>query len=164
MTKKERNDSEQEQATMAEALAILEAIRKSLVWTYPQPEKGLPAGHIIPSDSGLVGRLTKFVDKLIPMPASEMEKVPFDAGDIGEGRWLDAHKKLNSGEIIEITQKFFDYFLGVLPPVGMGRWVRLQNGREIRSAFEFAEGAERITAYWIEDSRFYAAQTNQVNY
>ena len=164
MTKKERNDSEQEQATMAEALAILEAIRKSLVWTYPQPEKGLPAGHIIPSDSGLVGRLTKFVDKLIPMPASEMEKVPYDAADIGEGRWLEAHKKLDNGETIEITQKFFDYFLGALPPVHMGRWVRLQNGRAVRAEFGFAEGTEQIRAFWSEGPRFYAAQTNQVNY
>lgn len=167
MTKKERNDSEQEQADVTEAIDILRAIRKSLIWTYgggTSESKSSPAGHIIPSETGAVGRLCKLLDRLEEAKAPEAAAVPYGEGDIGAGRWPEAHKKLDSGETIEITQKFFNYFHEVLPPVGMGRWVRLRNGREIRSAFEFAEGAERITAYWIEDSRFYAAQTNQVNY
>ena len=173
MTKKERNDSEQEQADAAEAIDILRAIRKSMRWTYGTNEteaeqanmqQTIPAGHIIPSDTGAVGRLCKLLDRLEEAKAPEAAAVPYGAGDIGEGRWPEANRKLDSGEIIEITKEFFDYYLGALPPVHMGRWVRLQNGRAVRAEFGFAEGAEQIRAFWSEGPKFYAAQTNQVNY
>lgn len=167
MTKKERNDSEQEQADVTEAIDILRAIRKSLIWTYgggTSESKPSPAGHIIPSETGAVGRLCKLLDRLEEAKAPEAAAVPYGEGDIGEGRWPEANRKLDSGEIIEITKEFFDYYLGALPPVHMGRWVRLQNGRAVRAEFGFAEGAEQIRAFWSEGPKFYAAQTNQVNY
>ncbi|MCX6993068.1 MAG: hypothetical protein NT011_08000 [Kiritimatiellaeota bacterium] len=52
MTKKELNDSEQEQADAAEALAILRAIRKSMRWTYGTNETEAEQANIAADDPG----------------------------------------------------------------------------------------------------------------
>lgn len=56
---------------------------------------------------------------------------------------------LESDHTLEITQGTFDYFLNVLPPVYMGRSIVL-DGHSRHVAFGFAEGCERITAFWVE--------------
>jgi len=77
--------------------------------------------------------------------------------------WNEAIEKLKGTEPIEIAKEFFDYFLGVLPPVGWGRKVTLANGRKVQTAFEFAEGAEYIRAFWTCDKRYFACRTNKIN-
>ncbi|MDD5678379.1 MAG: hypothetical protein PHW60_10380 [Kiritimatiellae bacterium] len=52
--------------------------------------------------------------------------------------WKEAIEKLDGTEPIEITKDFFDYFLGVLPPVGWSCLVALANGREVKANFLFA--------------------------
>lgn len=67
------------------------------------------------------------------------------------------------GEIVEIDGEMFDYWLGVLPPVGFngkqngesmqmtggmgGIWTR-KDGTPQRFSFAFAEGKEMITVFW----------------
>lgn len=64
-------------------------------------------------------------------------------------RFADFIAARERGERCEIDQAIFDYFLDVLPPVFMDRWVTLNDGStRVRAAFGFAEGAERVTAFW----------------
>jgi hypothetical protein len=71
------------------------------------------------------------------------------------------------GELCEVNAEMYDYFLEVLPPVHMGRTVTLCNGKRQFADFEFAEGAERITAFWEQHPEpgvaiFYAQHTNEI--
>ena len=75
---------------------------------------------------------------------------------------------LDRGECCLIDEELFDYFLGVLPPVSMGRTVTLANGREQYSVFEFAEGLEITRAFWREKrddgtNNHFAQNTNRMN-
>lgn len=54
------------------------------------------------------------------------------------------------GELCVIDEEMYMYWLEVLPPVFMFRDVELINGRKVRAGFGFAEGAERVTAFWEE--------------
>jgi len=63
---------------------------------------------------------------------------------------------------VRITEEVFDYFLGVLPPVSMGKTIKL-NGRIQKTSFEFAEGWEKTTAFWQVGEKFYAQKTNRTN-
>jgi len=66
------------------------------------------------------------------------------------------------GQPVQITEEVFDYFLGVLPPVSMGKTIKL-NGKMQYTSFEFAEGWEYTTAFWEINNKFYAQQTNRLN-
>ncbi len=83
----------------------------------------------------------------------------------------------DTGMISEIDAEMFDYWLGVLPPVGAnkeqncesmlmigigGQWVR-KDGSLQRFSFAFAEGMEPITIFWQEDGRYFAQRTNIIN-
>jgi len=69
------------------------------------------------------------------------------------------------GKLIDgcTAEEMFDYFLGVLPPQFMGREVELVDGSKQRAAFGFAEGAERITAFWAEGGNFFAQHTKLIS-
>lgn len=73
---------------------------------------------------------------------------------------------LDSDETLEITEGTFDYFLNVLPPVYMRRSIVL-DGRARNVAFGFAEGCERITAFWAEKRdnlvHYLCKRTHQMN-
>ncbi len=45
--------------------------------------------------------------------------------------WSETINAMHSGEIIEIGEDVFDYFLEVLPPVYMKRNIALPGGRKI---------------------------------
>ena len=62
--------------------------------------------------------------------------------------WQDFLDTWHKGEKVEIHESIFDYFLGVLPPVFMWRQVELIDGTRIYASFGFAEGSERVTAFW----------------
>ena len=68
---------------------------------------------------------------------------------------------------IEITQKDFDYYLGVLPPVSFNKTYMLPDDtgkmRPVETQFGFAEGFEEITAFWMEGDRFYCQKTGRMN-
>lgn len=70
----------------------------------------------------------------------------------GMNPWALTIEAMYSGEVIEISEDVFSYFLGVLPPVYMGR-VMVIGGERRRVAFGFAEGYEPITAFWTEGTR-----------
>jgi len=63
----------------------------------------------------------------------------------------------------ETDEESWDYFLEVLPPVHMGRNVKLPNGEMVRAWFGFAEGAEEITVFWKADGRYLACRTRTIN-
>ena len=63
---------------------------------------------------------------------------------------------------VQIAEEVFDYFLGVLPPVTMGKTIKL-NGKMQYTSFEFAEGWENTTAFWKVREKFYAQKTNRIN-
>ncbi len=73
----------------------------------------------------------------------------------------------DAGKCVQIDEGTFNYFLEVLPPVLMGETYRLVDGIRRRTAFGFAEGAERITAFWSETEngqrRFYMQHTTSFN-
>lgn len=83
--------------------------------------------------------------------------------EYGGQDWDEAMQKLNSGEEIEINTEFFDYFLEVLPPVYMGKFVETVNGKHVLASFGFAEGAEQVKAFWECAGRFFACQTKEMN-
>ena len=82
----------------------------------------------------------------------------------GDGAFLTA---MHSGEVFEVDEEMFMYWLEVLPPVYMSRRVTLPNGREVKASFGFAEGAEPVTAFWKERSdgavHHFGCRTNTMN-
>jgi hypothetical protein len=73
--------------------------------------------------------------------------------------WQDTIEAMHSGAVIEIDEEIFDYFLEVLPPVYMHRFMEI-GGRRRQVVFGFAEGAEPVTAFWREGVRFYCQRMN----
>jgi hypothetical protein len=67
------------------------------------------------------------------------------------------------GDIHETTADVFDYFLDVLPPVSMGKAYEIPGRGTIRTSFGFAEGYERVRAFWEEDGKFYVYLTRKMN-
>jgi hypothetical protein len=81
------------------------------------------------------------------------------------------------GEIAEIDEEMFYYWLEVLPPKGFngeqngeamtmirmgGQWKR-QDDSVQRFSFAFAEGYEPLTVFWQKDGRYFAQRTNILN-
>ncbi len=69
--------------------------------------------------------------------------------------------------IVEVAADLFDYFLEVLPPVWMNRSLRLPTGEIRTCSFGFAEGHERITAFFRRPSagggyRYFAFLTPEI--
>ena len=76
--------------------------------------------------------------------------------------WQKAIEAMRSGEIVEIDEEFYWYFLEVLPPVFMNKRI---DGKFYD--FGFAEGCENIRLFWRECGedkyRYYCKQSNIVN-
>ncbi len=77
--------------------------------------------------------------------------------------WGEFINAMHSGAVFECDEEMYDYWLDVLPPVYMGRLVTLPNGQRVRADFGFAEGIERITAFWRSEGRCFGCQTTQLN-
>jgi hypothetical protein len=77
--------------------------------------------------------------------------------------WNEAIAAMNAGEKIEVDVALFDYFLEVLPPVYMNRWVTLPCGERRVVSYGFAEGAEQVKAFWEADGKYYCQQTKEMN-
>jgi hypothetical protein len=80
-----------------------------------------------------------------------------------QAQWDEFIKAMNSGEVIEIDEAMFDYWLEVLPPIYMGRAVTVA-GQTRRLSFGFAEGYDYITAFWRDGGRFFCARTEEMNH
>jgi hypothetical protein len=66
--------------------------------------------------------------------------------------WREGMDRLNRGELVEISEATYDYFLNVLPPIDMssgGHSVRITliDGTPKTVGFITAEGAETIKAF-----------------
>jgi len=68
-------------------------------------------------------------------------------------------KEIQEGKIVEVTEEEFDSFLNALPPKFFKREVGLMNGQRVIASFGFCEGMDRITAFWQDKGRYYAADT-----
>ena len=64
-----------------------------------------------------------------------------------EEPWADMIRRICSGQIAEVTEETWFYFLEVLPP-------KLHRG----SWFAFAEGQEELKFFWRRQGRHYARQ------
>lgn len=60
------------------------------------------------------------------------------------------------GATLRIDREMWEYWRDVLPPVWMNRKVTLPSGREVMASFGFAEGPERVTAFWREGQERFA--------
>jgi len=75
----------------------------------------------------------------------------------------------DSGQVIEVDEDVYWYFLEVLPPAYMGRTVKLPNGTMQRADFGFAEGYEPITAFWqigansSPNRQYFCCKTEEMN-
>lgn len=76
--------------------------------------------------------------------------------------WSESIEAMHSGNVIEIDSDIFDYFLGVLPPIYMGRTMFI-GGKNRYVAYGFAEGYEKIVAFWSEGEHYYCQQTKEMN-
>lgn len=78
--------------------------------------------------------------------------------------WPETIQAMHSGDVIEIGQEIYDYFLEVLPPVYMGRKAKVIDGQDHYVDFGFAEGAEPITAFWsLSGPRYFCQRTAEMN-
>ena len=80
-----------------------------------------------------------------------------------EGNRAAFLEAMHSGQPFEMDEESWYYWLEVLPPVYMGRTVKLPSGEKVRASFGFAEGEEHITAFWKQGGKFMGCQTNQLN-
>jgi hypothetical protein len=62
--------------------------------------------------------------------------------------WEEKMKQMHSGEVVEVSEDFYDYHLDVLPPVSMGKVVEIPQRGKVRTDFGFAEGADYIVYFW----------------
>ena len=79
-----------------------------------------------------------------------------------QAQWDEFIKALHSDEVTEIDEEMYLYWLEVLPPIYMGRVVRIK-GISRRVNFGFAEGYDNITAFWRDGGRFFCARTEEMN-
>ena len=77
-------------------------------------------------------------------------------------QWNELIAAMHSGRVIEVEAETYNYFLEVLPPVYIGRKIKLPSGERVVD-FGFAEGCEPITAFWSTGGRFYCQRTAEVN-
>ena len=72
----------------------------------------------------------------------------------------------DQGGIVEVDEDLFYWFLEVLPPIHMHYIAHFDDGTARSANFGFAEGAERVTAFWragAEDTRYFARLTREWN-
>lgn len=78
--------------------------------------------------------------------------------------WAEAIEGMNSGEAVEVDEEFYWYFLEVLPPIFMNKYV---DEIKRRVDFGFAEGYDRVRAFWKEGSgdktRYFCKRLNMMN-
>ncbi|MBW3635006.1 MAG: hypothetical protein KY445_00900, partial [Armatimonadetes bacterium] len=79
--------------------------------------------------------------------------------DCSEEEWAAFIAARDSGEVTEIDEEMWMYWLELLPPIYMNR--RVEIAGKPRCAFGFAEGYDNIIAFWREQGRFFCARTEE---
>lgn len=69
-------------------------------------------------------------------------------------------RAMHSGDIFEMDEGVYFYWLEVLPPVYMHK-AKNVGGTLRRCEFGFVEGADKITDFWREGERFFGCQSNR---
>lgn len=79
---------------------------------------------------------------------------------------MEAYQAIvGKGSGIEIDTDLYWHFLQCTPPISK---TLKRYGRELFGGFEYAEGTERVTTFWMEASsegttRYYCQQSDRVN-
>ena len=85
----------------------------------------------------------------------------------GQGEnWKEFIKAMNAGELCEIDEEMFYYWLEVLPPVYMGQVVKVEIDGVVydkKCSFGFAEGADYITDFWTSGGAWFCKQSKRMN-
>lgn len=81
--------------------------------------------------------------------------------------WKEFIATMNSGDKFEVDEEMYYYWLEVLPPIFMHKWIDFLPGHEghkMRVEFGFAEGADYITVFFrsLDGKRFYGQKTNKM--
>lgn len=77
--------------------------------------------------------------------------------------WKETVEAINSGEMVEVNEEVYWYFLEVLPPVFMNKKFKFIDGQIVRASFGFAEGAESIKVFWKEGGKYFCRQSTLIN-
>jgi len=83
-----------------------------------------------------------------------------------EHDFRDFIEALDKGELCQVDERLWYYFLEVLPPIYMNeRQVVTINGVGFNKLcdFGFAEGSEEITDFWKASDRYYCKKSNRIN-
>lgn len=81
-----------------------------------------------------------------------------------KGGWDAFIAAMHSGNMVEIDDEMYDYWLEALPPIFMNRSIPWPNPKQpTRYDFGFAEGAEPITVFWSVGERRFCQRTNIMN-
>lgn len=86
-----------------------------------------------------------------------------DRQEAAKAYWDAFIRVMRSGKPFECDREMYEYWLGVLPPVFMGRTVAWPDGMKVRAHYGFAEGEEPICAFWEREGRFYGRMTDIVS-
>lgn len=87
----------------------------------------------------------------------------FVYSDPNKEKWSEFIAAMHSGKPFECDEEMYYYWLECLPPVWMGKVIKLRNGDTVKANFCFAEGAETVTAFWERDGRYYGCATDVMN-
>ena len=73
---------------------------------------------------------------------------------------------LNKGELCQVDERLWYYFLEVLPPIYMGERQNVTIDGAVFNkmcSFGFAEGCEEITDFWKAGDCYYCKKSNRIN-
>lgn len=113
-------------------------------------------------DFETVEALSAYIVPFITKPGES--SVVHRCDDKTPGAWEAFIKAMRSGQRFECDEDMAYYWLEVLPPVFMGRRVKLPSGELVNAWFGFAEGEEPITVFWKNalGDRFFGCRTELI--
>ena len=82
------------------------------------------------------------------------------AGPFTMQDWTALIAAMHSGEVFEVDEEVWFYWLEVLPPIYMHN-NRAIDGVDRKCSFGFAEGAEQITDFWREGGRYFGKRSER---
>ena len=82
--------------------------------------------------------------------------------------WEEFISVIQSGNKFEIDEDMFNYWLGVIPPIFMNKYITFfpgYEGTQMKVDFGFAEGIENIIIFWrnVGNTKFFGQKTNKIN-
>ncbi len=82
--------------------------------------------------------------------------------------WKEFITIMQSGNKFEIDEDMYNYWLDVIPPVFMNKYITFfpgYEGTQMKVDFGFAEGIEYIVIFWrnTNGDKFFGQRTNKIN-